>query len=751
MSGAMVELAPATRAAVLGLGGFVVGLAAVGAAVAAYGISVFKFGQEMYTLSQTARSLGITFGQLRSMTEQNERFGISAETTASQLSTMNEALTDLSLSGSKLRQQMLSMGVPPKAIDDYLKLTDAVDRYNKIREYEKQVHDDWLKRTGSEEIASTLAGRVGKMFGGDPTAWTREPMQKPTKEEAEQAAKIAEQSAEIAKHWREISKIASDVKTTFLSFGLPIVNQALEVTVTLMEKLNIFAQGWATYTWNAVKALTLGPLLLIPKVREWAFPKDGKIPEAASPPTSPAPSAPKAEEEGGLSGVYRYSPMSYRGANDNVNPLLHRASFNSVEGFGSDVGGSSGEGRAQAIIKGGVYEALVDFYSYLQMGGAGRGAGSGGVQTAALTGGGGGAGGGGAGLPSGWAGAIPRALGGGGGGGGGGGRGGAALPSDSEMAQKDKDWFAKGSHVGPGAGAGAGDTPASGGGGGGGAPASGSLVAQREGFKKELEADPRLKASAIDAMQHEGGIQSNMEQLFNYAAMRHMTIRQALHSGQYGPVNRGLISGNISARTRQAGEAALQKVYGGSNITDYATDQGMAGDPNFAKYMANRDYYNMHKVEGAWFSYHGQQGRKWAEQQRAADAKANAASAAATSKSAALGPIADRYSSLRMGEEAAANPRSRLYVGEEGRGGGTFERWQKLNDLDRGALSRPQEINSTGSLSVDVKAPPGSKVNYTGNNLLAPTSMQRQTQMMPTDIGPNTADTARSYMRGGSP
>ena len=128
-------------------------------------------------------------------------------------------------------------------------------------------------------------------------------------------------------------------------------------------------------------------------------------------------------------------------------------------------------------------------------------------------------------------------------------------------------------------------------------------------------------------MRHEGGLRSNFEQLFNYAAMRGMTIRQALHSGQYGPVNRGIISGNIPPALRRQGEAALGKVGGGSNITDYATDQGMRGDPNFAKYMANRPYWNMHQVEGAWFSYHGEAGRRWAEQQRAAAALAAAARA----------------------------------------------------------------------------------------------------------------------------
>ncbi|HVX56644.1 MAG TPA: hypothetical protein VHA37_02835, partial [Candidatus Saccharimonadales bacterium] len=156
---------------------------------------------------------------------------------------------------------------------------------------------------------------------------------------------------------------------------------------------------------------------------------------------------------------------------------------------------------------------------------------------------------------------------------------------------------------------------------------SGTLSEQRKRMMQELNDDPQLRDFAIDAMQHEGGLQSNLEQLFNYAAMRHMTIRQALHSGQFGPVNHGMITGRISAATRAKGIAALQRVGAGSNITDYATDQGMAGDPNFAKYMANRSYYDMHKVEGAWFSYHGEAGRRWAERQRQNDARMAAAAA----------------------------------------------------------------------------------------------------------------------------
>jgi hypothetical protein len=156
-------------------------------------------------------------------------------------------------------------------------------------------------------------------------------------------------------------------------------------------------------------------------------------------------------------------------------------------------------------------------------------------------------------------------------------------------------------------------------------PISGNLATQREHLIAEMNANPRLKNFAINAMQHEGGVQSNLEQLTNYALMHHMSINQALHSGQYGPVNRGIVSSSPASRSQLA---AFDRVAGGSNMTDYATDQGMAGDPNFAKYMANRSYYNMHKVEGAWFSYHGDRGRNWAQRQREADRRDAAATAA---------------------------------------------------------------------------------------------------------------------------
>ena len=70
--------------------------------------------------------------------------------------------------------------------------------------------------------------------------------------------------------------------------------------------------------------------------------------------------------------------------------------------------------------------------------------------------------------------------------------------------------------------------------------------------------------------------------------------------------------------------------------------------------------------------------------------------------------------------------------------------------LDRSVIDKQNSasINSTGRLSVDVSAPPGTKVAYAEDNLLKNTSMQQQTQMMPTIGGPDTGDNSPSYMRG---
>ena len=85
-------------------------------------------------------------------------------------------------------------------------------------------------------------------------------------------------------------------------------------------------------------------------------------------------------------------PNPLRGANDNVRQVAFR------DGFGADSTSSSGssEDRLQGIIKGGVFDALVEFSTYLRTGGTGKAGGTGGIVNASFGGDAGAAAGGGA-------------------------------------------------------------------------------------------------------------------------------------------------------------------------------------------------------------------------------------------------------------------------------------------------------------------------------------------------------------------
>jgi hypothetical protein len=202
----------------------------------------------------------------------------------------------------------------------------------------------------------------------------------------------------------------------------------------------------------------------------------------------------------------------------------------------------------------------------------------------------------------------------------------------------------------------------------------------------------------------------------------------------------------LAERYRQIDEAAA-----GSNLTLGATDQGSAGDPNYYKggtgVNINRERFN------DWGGFKGvENSRRWREAQQTqvhrsaseAAAAAAAASAADTEKSRAAAI------SVHPVGEGGGYPSSWLDRQESQRSPLGLDRGALSGPLDRAALNDNNKISSTGKLSVDVNAPAGTKVNYSGDNLLRATSMQRQTQMMPTDTGPSVGDTARSYMRGGS-
>ncbi len=100
--------------------------------------------------------------------------------------------------------------------------------------------------------------------------------------------------------------------------------------------------------------------------------------------------------------------------------------------------------------------------------------------------------------------------------------------------------------------------------------------------------NPETRDLVIKGLLAEGGIrgfQANVEQMMNYGNARGMTdARKIMNSGFFGPINRGEAQRHhITDKERAVAEAVFVKVAAGSNLIDYRTDQGIPGDPNYAK------------------------------------------------------------------------------------------------------------------------------------------------------------------------
>jgi hypothetical protein len=86
-------------------------------------------------------------------------------------------------------------------------------------------------------------------------------------------------------------------------------------------------------------------------------------------------------------------------------------------------------------------------------------------------------------------------------------------------------------------------------------------------------------------MEHESDPTAVTESLLNRMDYSQGTIRQGLHSGFYGPVNRGLLPGRMAQLQRDHARMerinrGIDEALGGSNLLQGATDQGSGNDPN---------------------------------------------------------------------------------------------------------------------------------------------------------------------------
>jgi hypothetical protein len=489
--------------------------------------------------------------------------------------------------------------------------------------------------------------------------------------------------------------------------------------------------------------------------------------------------------------------------------LLHRASF-------GDDGGGSGSGRAQEIIKGGVFDALVQFSNYLRTGGTGGG---GGVQNASFGGvegfgGGGGRGSGAAGFGGGGyanLGSGPNAA------------GSAGIPGGGSPAQTSGEAVAN-AQGGSDLDRGAFDKMFSG------TPMQGKYDKVVEAAKTN-NVPPSVMAGII-AHETGKGTSAMLRNRNNPAGL--MDPSTGMSKGQsFGTLDEGIAAAGRTIGKNYArgggsigGMAGIYAPVGAANdpgglnrswtsgVSKYSQQlasggnaAGAAGIPGSGtgrmaetgsvpndvmlqarelalkggssgevqQFMASKGY----PKAGAWC------GEFTASVVKQAGGTPPKGAAVASNwlnwgqhvdpTNVQEGDVMVRTKSRFGGRAVAGQTGSHVALvgkvgddsverigGNQSRGvvnqsrfSGEYEYRRAVPDrvaLDRSAVDRQNAatINSTGNLSVDVKAPAGTKVAYSGNNLLKNTSMQRQTQMVPTQGGPSVGDTAQTYMRGGS-
>jgi D-alanyl-D-alanine carboxypeptidase len=488
------------------------------------------WASELRQVSQAANVMGIDPAELKDMTDQLGRFGISADATVAALQRMNQGIADLRREGSQLQQQLLmAAGSDPARQRNMQQLIQSIksaqteeEKWRVIAQAREAIIDNAIKNQGRTraEAADAAAKALGSLY----------------QQEMAYAKEIEDLSDEDRKRYDERIKKGDDLATTIGRIKSEL-GEIKEIVLTPLldvwlndardlEKIIggiVTALHWVDDTWKNIREGKA-----VPKDMQEFFNQQGTPPEAyggtRAPPVGPSPEEQK------------------RTTDENTEATKKQTESTK---------------ELSDALKANGYQPM----SYTG-GGFNRGM----VQNASFTTGGGGGGGYGA------FGGGPAFGGGGGGGGGGDGYGGPRP---------------HGSDVGAGSGAGAGETPAavSGASGAGGAGGAAGLAAQRAPLMDEVNKDPATKHLLHQMMSTEGGGAATVEALVNRTAMIRKkipgySIKDELNSGFYGPIKSGKAQRTDISPAEAAGfDKTIAGVAAGSNVIQGRTNQGMASDP----------------------------------------------------------------------------------------------------------------------------------------------------------------------------
>jgi hypothetical protein len=236
------------------------GFAAGASGIALFGIEVVRqikdlqaYSDKIRQLNQEARQIGVNPGQLKSVLDQLEAFGISGDAAASSIASVAAKIADLNREGSQVRQNLLKQAGPDaqavQNMRDYLdRLRDAktlAEQLNVMREGGEQVYRNALRETGSTQEAAnrrnefwSKQGYNALLAAGGNLRELSAEEQRLADERAKRADAYSNQLGQIESKWKDIVGIFKDEQLASgpLLWGLQAADKLLDIILNKLKE-----------------------------------------------------------------------------------------------------------------------------------------------------------------------------------------------------------------------------------------------------------------------------------------------------------------------------------------------------------------------------------------------------------------------------------------------------------------------------------------------------------------------------------